>query len=87
MSITFENEANILMWTFGKSLATFEQRHNPFATQCIWWIAALVQLDPALSYYLEYWRFPTEGLNRRELKDVPAASFDTGVSSTLRDVQ
>ena len=48
MSITFENKADIILWTLAKLLVTFQERQYLFAAQCIWWIAALLQLDQAL---------------------------------------
>lgn len=48
MSITFENEADIMVWNVTQLLVTFEQRQYLFAAQCIWLIAALVQLNPVL---------------------------------------
>jgi len=48
MSITIENEADIILWTVAKLLVTFKQCQYLFVAECIWWIAALVQLDPAL---------------------------------------
>ena len=53
MSITFENESDILVWTFAKLIVTFQQHQYLFAAQCMWWIAALVQLDPALRYFID----------------------------------
>jgi len=69
MSITFENEAGILLWTFGTLLVTFEQRQYLFAAQCIWRIAALVQLDPALQYFLNNCRFPSEKLIQYTIRE------------------
>jgi len=75
------------MRTFAKLLSTFEQRQYLFAAQCIWWIAALVQLDPALSYYLEYWRFLSEELNSSGLRDIPVETLESGIFSTPQDIQ
>jgi len=87
MSITFENEADILLWTIAKWLDRFKQRHYLYATEWIWWIVALVWLDPALLYYLEYRRFPSEESNSTESKDIPAESLNRGVSSAPLDTQ
>jgi len=60
VSITFDNEADIILWTLAKLLVTFEQRQYLFVAQWIWWIATIVQLDPALQYFLRHHEFPSE---------------------------
>jgi len=60
MSITFDNEADIIVWTLAKVLVIVEQRQYLFTAQCIWWIAALVPLDPALRYIIDNQKFPSE---------------------------
>ena len=85
MSITFEPEADIILWTLGKLLVTFEERSYLFAAQCIWWIAALVQLDPSLRYFIDHRRFPlsvTDDNTGRE-----SQLTERGVSSTPQDIQ
>jgi len=60
MNITFEHEADALLWVFGKLISQFHQRQYLFAAQCIWWISALVGLQPALVYYLDNHEFPSQ---------------------------
>ena len=62
MSITFENEADIILWTLAKPLVTFQERQYLFAAQCIWWIGALLQLDPALRYFIDNREFPSKAI-------------------------
>jgi len=59
MSNTFENEADIILWALAKLLVTFDERQYLFAGQCIWWIAALVQLDPALRHFIDHRDLPS----------------------------
>jgi len=60
MNITFQHKADMLLWTFAKLLATFEERQYLLAAQCIWWIAAFVPLDFALRYLVENRKFRSE---------------------------
>jgi len=75
------------LWTFGKLLVTFEQRQYLFAAQCIWWIAALVQLDPALQYFLNNCRFPSEKLIQYTIREEQEEIVNRDISSTPRDIQ
>jgi len=87
MSNTSQNEANILLWTLAKLFATFEQCQYLFATQCIWWIAALFQLDTALRYFLKYLKFPSEEPNMTEWQIPILAVIERGISQTPRDIR
>jgi len=83
MSITFENEANIILWSLAKLLVTFEERQYHFAAQCIWWIAALVQLDPALRYFIDHRELPSKVMG----VDAETQSTEMLISPTPRDLQ
>jgi len=87
MSITFKNEANIILWTSEKLLVTFEERQYLFAARCIWWIAALVQLDPALRYFIDNRKFqsgvPGNNAEQESLRQL----IERDISSTPQDIQ
>jgi len=80
MSITFNCEADVILWAFAKLLILFAERQYTFALHCIWWLASLVQLDTALRYLIEYHQFPSEN---REIQD---DKIDREISSTPRDI-
>lgn len=87
MSITFRSEADIILWTFAKLLITFKERQYLFAAQCIWWIAALVQLDPALTYLIDHQKFPSDIESGKEVRASVQVSFEREISATPRDIQ
>jgi len=87
MSITFENEANFILWTLPKLLAMFEQRQYIFAAQSIWWIAGLVQSDPALQYFLMYRKFPKDECDHNEEQELTQETIERSISPTPRDIQ
>jgi len=84
MSITFKNEADIIFWTLAKLLVTFQERQYLFAAQCIWWIGAFVQLDPALRFLIDNRELPSAWLNDDQTR---ADVIEREISSTLRDIQ
>jgi len=69
MSITCMKDANIVFWTVAKLLVTFEKRGYLIAAQCIWWIAALVQLDLALRHFIDTRKLPSEGIHISEISE------------------
>jgi len=81
MSITFNCEADVILWAFAKLLNIFAERQYTFALHCIWWLASLVQLDTALRYLIEYNQFPSEN---RETQD---DTIDKQISPIPRDLQ
>ena len=87
MSITFQNGADIILWTLAKLLVTFEEQQYLFAAQCIWWIAALVQLDPALKYLIDHGKFPSHITRVNAERESIRQSIERGISSTPRDIQ
>jgi len=59
MSITFQHEANISVWTFEKSICIFHKWKILFPAQCVWWISALIALQSGVEYYLDYQQCPS----------------------------
>lgn len=70
MSITFENEADILWRVFKILLHTFYKKQYLFAAQCVWWLSVLDGLHPVLVYYIDNERFPS-GINNHEAINQP----------------
>jgi len=81
MSITFNCEADVILWAFAKLLIIFAERRYTFALHCIWWIASLVQLDTALRYLIEHHRFPSE------IREPQDNKIDRQISPVPRDLQ
>jgi len=81
MSITFNCEADVILWAFAKLLSIFAERQYTFALHCIWWLASLVQLDIALLYLIEYHQFPSEN------RETSNNKIDRQISPIPRDLQ
>ena len=60
MTITFENESEVLLYSFGKLITIFRAKSYLFAAQCVWWLSALVNLQPELVQWLHI-------VNRQEM--------------------
>jgi len=60
MTITFETEADILLWAFAKFITTFHYKQYLFAAKGVWWLATMIALEPALVYLIDNQRFPSE---------------------------
>jgi len=41
-------------------LRHFQKEDNPFAAQCIWWLASIIQYTEILKFYFKYQTFPSE---------------------------
>jgi len=76
MSITFEHEANILVWTFGKLITIFWEQQYLFVVQCAWWLSAVVGLKPALRIYLDHQWFPS---STRPVSNTTISTNNTGM--------
>jgi len=60
MGISFRNEANIVMWVFARHIENFHHLQYVFASQCVWWLSALIWLSQVLVFYLKHQQFPSE---------------------------
>jgi hypothetical protein len=67
---TFNNEYDVVIWAFSYLLHRFEESHNLFAAQCVWWIASLVKLREILEYYHRHNIFPSEYHHQQTKKDL-----------------
>ena len=85
MSITFENEADVLFCIFAKLLITFEQHHYLLAARSVWWIVELVQLDPVLRYFLACQNYPSEDTNMNEWQAMLLEVTGRDISLTPQD--
>jgi len=85
-SITFKNEGDILLWTLAKLVVTFEEHRYLFAAQSFWWISALVQLDSALPYIIDTWKFRLGDIDISEIWESMRPRIETDISPTPSDI-
>jgi len=60
MSITCSHKADVLLWNQAKLIATFHAKQYVFAAQCVWWISAIIGLQPVLVYFIDNQRFSSK---------------------------
>jgi len=53
MTITFEDDSAVIIYTFEKVLSYAREIHHYFLGNCIWWIASILALDEKLRYHID----------------------------------
>lgn len=60
MTITFENESYISVYSFEKIVSFCRDHHYLCAAKSVRWISSLIELQPTLVYYIDNQRFLRE---------------------------
>jgi len=76
MTITFENENDVIVYAFEKVISYARRNQQIFVAQCIWWLASIIGLEQGLIVYID---------NQRKRESVQVLSARK-VSSTPRDL-
>jgi hypothetical protein len=92
MTITFENDNDIILYAFQKVISYARKNQQIFVAQCVWWLASIIGLEQGLVIHID-------NLQKREfsapLEDHPAIfhsdkaqqiQFEKAVSPTPRDL-
>jgi len=53
MTITFENESDVIAYAFEKILSHARRNQQIFVAQCIWWLASIIGLEQGLINYID----------------------------------
>ena len=53
MTITFENESDVILYAFEKILSHARRNQQIFVAQCIWWLASVIGLEQGLVNYID----------------------------------
>jgi hypothetical protein len=53
MTITFENDADVIVYAFEKIIACARERQYVFVANCVWWIAGVLGLDSGLICFID----------------------------------
>jgi hypothetical protein len=83
MTITFENESNVIVYALEKIVLHARKTQQIFVAHCVWWLASIIGLEKGLVNYLEHLQ------TRLNVTDTPgkASGAHSAVSSTPRDNQ
>jgi hypothetical protein len=74
MTLTFENDNDVIVYTFEKIIAFARREQYLFVANCVWWIAGVIGLDQGLITFIDNLE------SRKEIVDIRA------ISETPRDI-
>ena len=79
MTITFENNDNVIIYALEKSIAYARRSQQIFVAQCVWWLASILGLEQGLIVYID--------ILQRAFSEVSVGTSGQGVSLTPWDIQ
>jgi len=53
MTITFENDNDVIVYAFEKVIADARRTHQIFVAQFVWWLAAIIGLEQGLISHID----------------------------------
>jgi hypothetical protein len=69
MTITFENDNNVIVYAFEKTISHPRKTQQIFLAQCVWWLASIVGLESGLVNYINILRKREEVLSQDQLSE------------------
>jgi hypothetical protein len=98
MTITFENDNDIIVYALEKIISFPRDSHYIFLAQSIWWISSIIGLQPELVIHIDNLRNRSNQADRQRQGSEPASkasepdnnrenSCSRAVSSISRDLQ
>jgi len=79
MTITFENNDDVIIYALEKSIAYARRTQQIFVAQCVWWLASILGLEQGLIIYID--------ILQRASREASVGTSGRGVSVTPRDIQ
>lgn len=70
MTITFENDNDIIAYALERIISFAQQNQYLFVANCIWWIAGIIGLDKGLTISIENLEI-RQGISYQELSTIP----------------
>jgi hypothetical protein len=98
MTMTFENDNDVIVYTLEKVIAYARRTQQIFVVQCVWWLASIIGLEQGLIIYIDNLQkqqdilLPTEvdkeapGHQQIHPDRVPQISSRKSVSATPRNL-
>jgi len=70
MTITFENESDVIVYALEKIISYARKTQHIFAANCVWWLASIIGLESGLIVYIDTLKSREEiGLQDRACED------------------
>jgi len=79
MTITFENDDDVVIYALEKSIAYARRTQQIFMAQCVWWLASILGLEQGLLVYIDNLQ--------RAFSEASVETSGQRVSVTPRDIQ
>jgi len=99
MTITFENDNDVIVYPFEKVISYARDNQYIFLAQSVWWISSIIGLLQGLVVYIDNLReraskatvdTSSEGLksiHRSRLCNIPASVWEREISAIAGDIQ
>jgi hypothetical protein len=98
MTITFENDNDVIIYALEKVIAYARRTEHIFVAQCVWWLASIIGLEQGLINYVDNIQsrvyvavaaeaLPNETSGTRANQDTETERDVEKVSRTARDIQ
>jgi hypothetical protein len=53
MTITFENDNDVILYALERILSYARRTKQPFVAQCVWWLVLIIRLEQGLINHIE----------------------------------
>jgi 3-mercaptopyruvate sulfurtransferase SseA len=53
MTITFENDNDVIIYALEKVIAYTRRTQEIFVAQCVWWLVSIIGLEQGLIHYID----------------------------------
>jgi len=78
MTITFENDNDVIIYALEKSIAYARRTQQIFVAQCVWWLASILGLEQGLIAHID--------ILQRASRETSVGTSGQRVSVTPRDI-
>jgi len=83
----FNNDYDIIVCALSLSIRRFQKEDIIFATQCIWWLASIIQYTEILKFYLQYQVLPSEYIENCVVTPLAQPSDAVDHNSDIPEIQ
>ena len=88
MTITFENDNDVIVYAFEKVISYARRTQQIFVAQVVWWLASIVGLEQGLITYIDTIQSRVEvSVRSEQVPEEPAIAITKSVSPQPRDIQ
>jgi hypothetical protein len=71
MTITFENDSDVIVYALEKIVSFARENQYLFVANCVWWIAGIIGLDSGLTIFIDRLESQKRAYQPREISTIP----------------